>query len=358
MKKYKAVFIGFAHVHAPGFLQMFGNHELVELTACADLLSSAPSVSMEEGTRGNNLNLARDAFGMKGYPDAATLFKHEAADIVLSCAENARHGEVAQLAAAHGCHCVLEKPMATSLGMAREMVRVMSEAGKKLVINWPTSWAPELRLAEALIRAGAIGRVLKFRHMNGSSLGPFSYGQNLTEAEKAAEWWYREEDGGGAFLDYCGYGCLLSTWLIGQKAEGAMAMKANLLSPYGTADDNGLMFARFPGALATLEGTWSVMHAGEYVPAIVYGEAGTMVARRDRVDIFRSRFSHEPDETHEVEPLPGHRDNLAKEVIHCLDTGELLHPTLDMPLNLDAMALLDSGLRSAKSGKYETILPD
>jgi predicted dehydrogenase len=335
---------------------MFSQHELVEMVACADLEASAESLSLEEGTRKSNLLLAMDGFGMKPYPNADALFKNEEIDIVLSCAENAKHGQAVRIAAEHGCHCLLEKPMATNYAMAVDMAERMRSAGKMLVINWPTTWSPELRAAEALIRKGAIGRVLKFHFANGSSLGPFSYGQTMTDAEKAAEWWYRPEDGGGAFFDYCGYGCMLSTWLIGEKALGAQGMKANLNSPFSPADDNGIVFARFPGALATIEGTWSALNTGAHLPQIIHGSEGTLVIGNEFVDVYRSRFSQEPDERHEVQPLPEHRDNLAKEMMHCLETGEALHPTLDVKLNLDAMALLDAGLRSAASGKYETVM--
>ena len=54
-------------------------------------------------------------------------------------------------------------------------------------------------------------------------------------------------------------------------------------------------------------------------------------------------------------PLPEGRDTLAKEFIHHLETGEPLHTTLDADFNLDAMAVLDAGIRSAESGKMELV---
>jgi len=36
-------------------------------------------------------------------------------------------------------------------------------------------------------------------------------------------------------------------------------------------------------------------------------------------------------------------------------TGEPLHPLLDLPLNLATMAILDAGIRSARSGKTEPV---
>ena len=243
--------------------------------------------------------------------------------------------------------------MATRYIDARKMARAMAQAGKKLVVNWPNAWSAELHLARSLIARGAIGRVLKFNYANSSSMGPFSYGQHMTGEEMAAEWWYQPEAGGGAFLDYCGYGCMTATYLIGERAVGAYGLRANLNSPFAEADDNGLVVARFPGALALLEGTWSVVHAGADVPLRVFGSEGTMTLYRDRVEIFRTRFGTQPDEIHPVTPMPEDRNDFAKDLLHHLDTGEPLNPMIDTPLNLDAMALLDAGIRSARSGVFE-----
>ena len=57
----------------------------------------------------------------------------------------------------------------------------------------------------------------------------------------------------------------------------------------------------------------------------------------------------------EGDPLPEGRETLAKEFIHHLETGEPLHPTLDMMQNVEAMAILDAGIRSAASGKMELV---
>jgi hypothetical protein len=53
--------------------------------------------------------------------------------------------------------------------------------------------------------------------------------------------------------------------------------------------------------------------------------------------------------------LPAARDNVAKEMIHHLESGEPLHPTLQLPLNLEVMAILDAGIRAANSQKLETV---
>jgi hypothetical protein len=57
--------------------------------------------------------------------------------------------------------------------------------------------------------------------------------------------------------------------------------------------------------------------------------------------------------------LPEGRTNIAQEFIRFLDGGGAgggeLHPTLDPDINLEVMAILDAGVRSANSGKLASV---
>ena len=144
-------------------------------------------------------------------------------------------------------------------------------------------------------------------------------------------------------------------------------MRANLLSHYGDADDNAVITVRFPQALAILEATWTTWHVGVPTGPIAYGTQGTMVVNRHPgeggepprgvVEVYTTRgYSLAgPDRVAEGEPLPAGRATLAQEFIHHLETGEPLHPTLEPMQNLEVMAILDAGIRSADSGKVELV---
>jgi len=72
--------------------------------------------------------------------------------------------------------------------------------------------------------------------------------------------------------------------------------------------------------------------------------------------VYSSRgHGGEPDDVVVGEPLPEGRGSEAEEFIHHLETGEPLHPTLQLEHNLEAMAILDAGIRSARSGKTELV---
>ena len=375
-KTYRLGAIGFAHMHVNTLLNRFAELPAsgqadVEWVACADTVPTVPSRTLKPASRGANLKRAHEIIGIpKVYDDYREMLDREEFDIIIFCPENARHGEVAEAIASRGVHMVTEKPMSASLSDALRMVRAVEANNVSLMVNWPTTWSPAIRAMKALIDEGVIGAVWEIKWRNGASKGPLSYSKGedaYTDLEKGVEWWHHTAAGGGALLDYCCYGACLARWYLGEQAVAATAIRTNLDSRYGDADDNAVITVRFPGALALLEATWTTWHTGVPTGPIAYGTRGTLVAnRRTRapgerplpvVEVYTTRGTPltEPDQVIEGEPLPARRGTLAQEFIYHLETGEPLHPTLDMEQNLEVMAILDAGIRSAASGKVELV---
>ena len=350
-KTWKAGVLGFAHMHINTLISDFNNIPGLEWVACADTKPSVKSISEQNETRTANVKRALEVTKIPKYYDCyEEMLEKEKFDIIVACPENAKHGEVAEKIAEKGIHMLFEKPMSASYNDALRMTKAAAHHNVELAINWPSTWWAAIRTAQALVEQGVVGRPLKFFYRNSSSMGPLEYGQTLTPYEKSREWWHRESEGGGAMLDYCCYGACLSRWFMGKPAVAANGMKANLNSLYGDADDNGIITVRFPDGLATIEGSWTTVHTGINNGPIVYGEKGTLLCQDDKVWVFRR--NGEP-EIYEVEPIQEHRNNPAKEFINHLETGEPLHITMQPDFNLEAMAILDAGIRSAKSGKLE-----
>jgi hypothetical protein len=55
------------------------------------------------------------------------------------------------------------------------------------------------------------------------------------------------------------------------------------------------------------------------------------------------------------EDLPKDRADIASEYVHHLDTGDALPPLLSTALNLEALAILDAGVKSAESGQLQMV---
>ncbi|MFW6006510.1 MAG: Gfo/Idh/MocA family protein [Bacillota bacterium] len=356
-KKYKTGVIGFAHMHVNGLIDCFDELDNIEWVACADTKPVTPSISEEPATRKANLERALNETGIPvKYDDYREMLEKEDFDIIIFCPENARHAEVAEAVAEKGIDMLTEKPMAHNLSDALRMVRAARHNKVELMINWPSTWSPVIRKTKELLDEKVIGEVWEVKYRNGS-MGPLAYGQDITDAEKGAEWWHQKETGGGALLDYCCYGACISRWYLGEPAQAAQGLKANFLSHYGDAEDNAVINVRFKDAVAILEGTWSTYNQGIPTGPIIYGSKGTIVASRfdNSIEIYKEKGTREPTRVVEGDPIPEHRDNPAKEFIHHLETGDPLHPTLDLEVNVGAMAILDAGIRSAASGKLEMV---
>ena len=354
-KKYRIAAIGFAHVHMDSTLRLFAEcKDKIEFVAAADIKPKVPSESNEGGTRYTQLNKAIEHYGFKKYDDYEKLLDENQYDIALVCAENVFHPEVMEKILRKGIHVVVEKPLAMTMEGALRIERASRETGAKVITNWPTAWYPAVRKAKELVDSGEIGKLFKFYYRNQDSLGPFSYGQNMTDIEKGREWWYQADTGGGAMLDYCCYGACMSCWFIGKAPEASYGLRANFNSPFGSADDYSTITVRFPDSVAILEGSWTTVSSGVPNGPLLYGLEGTMVARLNGdVEIYKTRHSETPDKIIKADPLPAGRETLAKETLHHLDTGEPLFSMLDLPVNMAATAILDTGARSAKSGKIE-----
>lgn len=369
-RTYRVGVIGFAHMHVNHLLDTFAALPNVEWVACADTVPAVPPLSDKPSTRRANLRRALEVTGIpRAYDDWRELLEREQCDIIVMCPENARHGEVAEAIAARGTHILTEKPMSATLADALRMARAVRTHGVELMVNWPTTWSPAVRRMKELLDAGSIGEILEVKWRNGASMGPLAYNtgaDTILPDEKGSEWWHQSATGGGVLLDYCCYGACLSRWFLGEPATAAYGLKANLDSHYGAAEDNAIITVRFPNALALLEATWTTWATGVPTGPIVYGTRGTLVAdagpdasgqMRPAVKVYTTRGHGPaaPDAIDFGEPLPAGRTTEAEEFIHHLETGEPLHPTLQLDLNLDAMAILDAGIRSAASGKLELV---
>lgn len=364
---YRLGVVGFAHMHVNALMDAFAALPNVRWVACADTRPDVPEMVEVRNSRAWNLRYARETIGIpKVYDDYRAMLAAERLDLVLFCPENARHAEVAEAIASAGAHMLTEKPMAASLSDGLRMMRAASRHGVKLFVNWPNTWSPAVRMAKTLLDQGRIGDLWQVKVRRGS-LGPMSHGSTrpgpdgrpiaMSDAEKGATWWHRAGTGGGALLDYCCYGASQSRWLIGERATAAFGLAANLGSPYASADDNAVILVRFPKAMGILEASWTCVDHGVPAGPILHGTTGTVVVdgQAPEHSLWIARGRETTIEPIRPDPLPVGHETVAKEVIRHLETGEPVHETLDAGFNLEVMAILDAGIRAARSGRLESV---
>jgi predicted dehydrogenase len=151
MATYRVGIIGcgsIAQAHAHGWTEC----EHTELVALADV---TPAARQEFGER----------FGIapeRRYPDMREMLDREALDIVSVCLWHGQHAEAVVAAAARKPKLILcEKPMATSLGEAEQMLIAARRNGVKLAIGHQRRFLSGWNEARRLVAEGAIGRPLR-----------------------------------------------------------------------------------------------------------------------------------------------------------------------------------------------------
>ncbi len=93
------------------------------------------------------------------YDSAEALCNDPDVEAVWISTPNRFHGPMTVLAANHGKHVVVEKPMALDIRQAEEMVEACEKNGVKLVAGHTQSFQPHVRLMRQIVASGELGQL-------------------------------------------------------------------------------------------------------------------------------------------------------------------------------------------------------
>ncbi len=277
--------------------------------------------------------------------DYEEFLDREDLDAVLIYGTNRSTGDLVEMAAERGLHCMTEKPMASDLDVADRMLVAARKAEKLLMINWPIAWSPGINYAHELVQQGAIGRIwqMKWRggHCGPKELGCDPYFYN---------WLYDPvENGAGALFDYLGYGASLARLFIGQPTQ-VMAIAGRLVKQYIAVDDNAIVALQYHDANAVIEATWTEpVHHWPPHDMTLYGTEGVMVAGSGKVTVV-TKEEREPTE-HTPPALEAPRRSAPEYFTHCIRTGSAIEGVCSPENSIDAQEVMEAARLSALTGE-------
>lgn len=209
-------------------------------------------------------------YGGKAYRDYTEMLEKEAIDAVSICTPNVHHAPASIEAAKHNVHVLCEKPMATSLDEASEMIQVAEENNVILMIGHNQRLMPPHVKAKEILESGSLGNVLTFRS-SFSHGGPESWSVDGVDS-----WFFRKEEAFiGALGDLGVHKIDLVMWLLDEKIVEVNAMMGRL-EKAGDVEDNALILTKTEnGKLGTFIISWT--HSpGEDNSTILYCEKGIL----------------------------------------------------------------------------------
>jgi phthalate 4,5-cis-dihydrodiol dehydrogenase len=108
----------------------------------------------------------RSDFSGTTYPSVEQLCADRQVDVVYVATPHQFHAEHVRLAASHGKHALVEKPMALALDECRSMIHAAREAGVRLVVGHSHSFDLPILETRRLIESAQFGRVRMITALN------------------------------------------------------------------------------------------------------------------------------------------------------------------------------------------------
>lgn len=232
--------ISFAHTHAIGYARILSERDDVEL------LTTDTAEGLVDGEmRGR---LLAEKLGVP-YVDTIDEVYAWGPDAVVVTSENACHLNDVRRAASEGVHVLCEKPLATTVAEASDLIEACETAGVYLMTAFPVHFAEEFIQLRDIVRSGSLGRVLTVSATNNGRL------------PQGRAWFTNPAlSGGGAVTDHTVHVAdLLFGLFPGEQVDEVFAVDNSILKPELAVETAGLISLHYTGgATAVIDCSWSL----------------------------------------------------------------------------------------------------
>ena len=231
---------------------------------------------------------------VKQYTDYREMIQKESPELVAICTESGKHAEIAIFCIEHGCHCIIEKPIALSLSDADLIVELSERNHVKVCACHQNRFNKSIQKIREAVDMQRFGKLL--------------YGTAHIrwcrdhEYYDRASWRGTWAQDGGALMNQCIHNIDLLRWMMGGEIEEVFGMTDKLAHPYIEAEDLGIALIRFAnGSYGIVEGTTDIYPQNLEETLYIFGEKGTVKAGGHSVNTIEEwRFSDLLDDADKV----------------------------------------------------------
>ena len=267
-KKITMAFVGVAHIHTPGFLDLLKKRSDVKVKCIWD----HDAARADKCASTNGLPAAKDAQEIWSDPEITA---------VVICSETNRHHELVLAAAKAGKHLFVEKPLGITARESKEMAEVIDRAGLLFTTGYFMRTDPKHLFLKEEIARGNFGKITRVRGStchSGSLGGWFDTDWRWMADPKIA--------GVGAFGDLGTHKLDILMWLLGD-VDSATADVRTVTGRYGDCDETGEGLMQFRnGVIGTLAAGW--VDIEDPVQLLISGTEGHAVVV-DNLLYYRSK---------------------------------------------------------------------
>ncbi|MDD2431596.1 MAG: Gfo/Idh/MocA family oxidoreductase [Firmicutes bacterium] len=237
-------------------LPEYASRDDVEIVALCDIIKA----------KAEKLALRYDV--KKVYTDYKQMIEKEKLDAVSVCTPNYLHSEITIYALKHGLNVLVEKPMATSMAEANEMIETARKNNLVLMVGQNQRLAPMHVLAKKILESGMMGKVNTFRTVFGHG-GPEHWSQT-------GKWFFDKKQAfAGSLADLGVHKVDLVQFILGDIDQVA-CFTDTLEKKECTVDDNAVAILHMEnGIMGTVETSWTYKPIEEN-GTVFFCEKGTL----------------------------------------------------------------------------------
>ena len=339
----RVAIVGLVHGHVGGLFNALPKDKNVQLVGIAE-----PNTAVSAGYE-KRFHLDHALF----YTDTETMLNTVHPQAVLVYTTILDHRKVIELAARHGIHSMVEKPLATTMEDTLAIQKAAEKYHVQVLVNYETTWYASNTEALGEVAQGKLGDVRKVVVHDGHE-GPKEIGVG-------PEWlpWLTDpvQNGAGAMFDFGCYGADLATVMMHGKAPISVTAVAQTDKPdiYPKVDDDTTIILRYPRAQVVLMPSWDWSFARKDMEVYgVNGYAITVAAGQLRV-----RYAPQKEESVITAPPLAQAESNSLDYLAGVLRGEI-KPDGDLSsleTNVVVMQILDAARTSAKTGRTVTLEP-
>ncbi|MCS7110616.1 MAG: Gfo/Idh/MocA family oxidoreductase [Ignisphaera sp.] len=251
--------VSFAHVHAPGHVELLKGRGDVELIGAFD------------NNRDRGLYYA-NRYGLELLPSIDLLIRRRP-DFVVIDSETVMHLEYVKMFAENSINVFCEKPIGSNIQMAREIKNIVEKHGILFTTGFNSRFNQDVVKLKEILAEGGIGDLYMVRVR-------IAHSAAIDRWFKEWTLWFgvRELAGGGGLLDLGIHAADLLRYILNDEATEVSGVVTNLTKTY-EVDDFGVGIVSFSkGTLSILESGWvQVAENPSLSPLEVYGSSGTIL---------------------------------------------------------------------------------
>lgn len=276
--KVTLAFVGCAHIHTPGFINLLKSRPDVSVKYVWDHLPARAH------KRGADLNA-------KVVASLDEIWKDPAIQGVVICSETNRHPALVKAAAAAKKHMFVEKPLGITASESLAMAKAIEGAGLLFTTGYFMRTDPKHLFLREQVAAGAFGKITRASAWNchSGSLGGW-FDEKPNDPSESWRWMAdTTQSGVGGFGDLGTHSLDILMWIIGDIASVSADIRV-VTGRYGPkTDETGQALIRFRnGVMGSLTAGW--LDVANPVTLMISGTEGFASIVNDKLYFQSKKF--------------------------------------------------------------------